>query len=227
MAALLIARAYFIPDTFGQLGHYRAAAIPAIAGQPVRYAGWQVCAGCHDDQTAAKNKSFHRSLSCEVCHGPAAAHADDPENVKPVVPRKRGEACLYCHEYLPSRPTGFPQIIETTHNPMEACVTCHNPHDPTPPSVPESCSACHAEISRTKSISPHARLECTTCHEAVAGHRETPRTHPPTKPTERTFCGKCHAKDAKSSAEIPRIDLETHGGAYLCWQCHYPHHPET
>ncbi len=22
------------------------------------------------------------------------------------------------------------------------------------------------------------------------------------------------------------IDVDTHGGRYLCWQCHYPHLPE-
>lgn len=227
IGSLLAARHYFIPDSFGKIGHYRADAITEISSLPVHYAGWQVCAGCHDDIVAKKNASYHRTLSCEVCHGPSAKHADDPGETKPIVPRKRGEACLYCHQYLPSRPTGFPQIIEATHNPMEPCVSCHNPHDPKPPSVPELCSACHGEISRTKAISPHARLECTTCHEAAPAHRENPRAYPPKKPTERAFCGKCHAKDAKSSPEIPRVDISDHGGSYLCWQCHYPHHPET
>jgi ribosomal protein S27AE len=49
----------------------------------------------------------------------------------------------------------------------------------------------------------------------------------PKKPTSREFCGTCHSKEAKSPREIPRIDLTTHGGRYLCWQCHYPHFPES
>jgi hypothetical protein len=44
---------------------------------------------------------------------------------------------------------------------------------------------------------------------------------------EKEFCGTCHARGADSPPEIPRIDLATHGGTYLCWQCHYPHHPEA
>ena len=27
--------------------------------------------------------------------------------------------------------------------------------------------------------------------------------------------------------EAPHIDMTEHGGRYLCWQCHYPHYPES
>jgi ribosomal protein S27AE len=27
--------------------------------------------------------------------------------------------------------------------------------------------------------------------------------------------------------EIPRVEMRTHGERYLCWQCHYPHFPES
>jgi hypothetical protein len=109
---------------------------------------------------------------------------------------------------------------------MQQCVSCHNPHDPTPPRVPGPCSACHATIARTKSLSPHYSLDCETCHETPVEHKENPRAYLPKKPVEREFCGRCHAQDAPSPSEIPRIDLATHGGRYLCWQCHYPHNPE-
>lgn len=227
IAALIVVRHLLVPDTFGELGHYRAAAIPANADLPIRYAGWQACADCHDDQVQAKSASFHRTISCEVCHGPANDHVQDPEAHKPAVPRGRGEACLYCHEYLTGRPTGFPQIIEATHNPRQTCIGCHNPHDPAPPETPGSCAGCHALIARTKAVSRHDTLECTTCHEAPREHRDNPRAHLPKKPTARAFCGTCHAKDASSAREIPRVDMATHGGTYLCWQCHYPHDPES
>lgn len=227
IAVTLYARHRFVPKTFGETGHYRAAAVNAVASTKVKYAGAAQCAECHDDIAAKKAASYHRTLSCEICHGPAAGHAEDPESQKPVIPRERGAACLYCHEYLPSRPTGFPQIIERLHNPVKPCIECHNPHDPKPPKVPESCSACHAQIYRTKSVSHHANLPCETCHTVDARHREDPRAFMPKKPTSREFCGRCHAKEATSPREIPRIDLTTHGGRYLCWQCHYPHFPES
>lgn len=227
IAATLYARHRFVPETFGELGHYRASAVGAVAGSRIQYAGAAQCAECHDDVAQVKAASFHRALACEICHGPAARHAEDPEKQKPVIPRERGAACLYCHEYLPSRPTGFPQIIERTHNPVKPCIECHDPHDPKPPQVPESCSACHAQISRIKTVSHHANLSCETCHAVDARHRQDPRAFLPKKPTTREFCGQCHSRDAKSPPEIPRIDLPTHGGRYLCWQCHYPHFPES
>lgn len=227
IVGLIMVRQRFVPESFGEFGHYRGAAIEAIASQDIQYAGWQVCVECHVDQGEVKGTSFHRTLSCEVCHLPANRHATDPEAHRPVVPRKRGEACLYCHNYLPSRPTGFPQIIERIHNPMEPCITCHDPHDPTPPEVPESCTACHAQIARTKAISHHYKVECETCHETTREHRENPRANLPRKPTTRDFCARCHAIGSESPPDIPRIDVNEHGATYLCWQCHYPHFPES
>ena len=220
-----VARQRFVPKTFGELGHYSAAAIDTAAARQIHYAGLQACVECHDDVGAIKAKSFHRNLTCEVCHGAAADHAEDPGVRFPAIPRSR-QACLYCHDYLSSRPTGFPQIIERSHNPLKPCMSCHNPHDPKPPQVPGSCAACHGEIARTKSISRHAELECETCHQAAPGHRENPRAFLPTKPTTREFCGECHAKGATGLEMAPRVDMATHGDRYLCWQCHYPHHPE-
>ena len=224
---LVVARDRFVPESFGEEGHYRADAVDVVAAQPVRYAGAQVCVECHDREGEVKSRSFHRPVSCEVCHGPAAAHADDYESQQPRVPRERGAECPSCHEYLSSRPTGFPQIIERLHNPLQACIQCHDPHDPTPPQVPETCAACHAQIARIKAVSHHVTLSCETCHDAPAEHREDPRSHLPRKPTTRDFCGQCHARDADSPPGIPRVDLRSHGERYLCWQCHYPHHPES
>lgn len=224
-AALLVARQGLVPKSFGELGHYRADAIGAIASREIKYAGWRLCVECHDTEGEVKNASYHRTLACEVCHGPGQAHTEDP-SVPLIVPRKRGEACLYCHSYLTSRPTGFPQIIERLHNPMDPCIKCHDPHDPTPPQTPEACSACHAEIANTKAVSHHASLECETCHEAAPEHRVNPRAYLPKKPTKNEFCGQCHARGAASAPEIPRVDIASHGGRYPCWQCHYPHFPE-
>lgn len=226
-AGLVTARVKLVPESFGELGHFRADAVDTAAAVPAKYAGWQVCVECHDGEGEAKRRSYHRTLSCEVCHGPSLAHAEEPDALLPVVPRKRGEVCLYCHSYLASRPTGFPQVIERLHNPMEACIKCHDPHDPTPPTTPELCTACHAQIARTKAVSHHAPLDCQTCHEAPLEHRENPRAHLPKKPVEKEFCGTCHGRGTASPPEIPRVDVGTHGGTYLCWQCHYPHHPEA
>jgi len=233
---MFLLRQKYVPESFGELGHYRAAAVTANADLEPRYAGWQACAMCHPDKVETKNKSFHRTVSCEACHGPAGDHTSRPMKPRPELPTGR-EFCLTCHSYLASRPTGFPQIIEERHNPVRACTGCHDAHDPTPPELIRECSACHNTIARSKAVSPHAPLDCEVCHETPAEHKVQPRAHVPKKPFEREFCGTCHARDAEPPAvirgvdltvfEIPRIDLTTHGGTLVCWQCHYQHSPEA
>ena len=226
IASLVLARIFLVPPTFGKLGHYRSAAIDSVLTQPIHYAGQQVCVDCHDDIVEIKEESRHATVACEVCHGPVAEHADDPDTQLPPAPRERSY-CPLCHGYNPSRPTGFPQIDPITHNPVKACISCHDPHQPVPPNVPEECGACHGEISRTKAVSHHAQVPCIQCHETREGHKVNPRLVRPSKPRSRALCGECHAKGSDASREIPRVSISTHGNGYVCWQCHYPHHPEA
>ncbi|MFC1661448.1 hypothetical protein ACFL3S_08375 [Gemmatimonadota bacterium] len=223
--ALAVARHFLVPDTFGDLGHYRAAALDSIASHEKKYAGREECALCHGAIEAARAASNHRGVTCEVCHGPAADHASSPLEVKPDIPRERA-LCTLCHSYMPSRPTGFPQIDPDSHNSPAPCVACHEPHSPEPPVAPGDCGACHGQIARQKAVSHHASLPCTTCHEAPEQHKVSPRTLRPTRPAGRSFCGGCHAQEAMEGTGIPQVDLVSHGERYLCWQCHYPHFPE-
>jgi len=138
------------------------------------------------------------------------------------------EECEPCHAPIVDRKSA------SYHRGL-ACEVCHgaqaahvaSPIENTPPHPPESCSACHGEIARTKAVSYHAQLPCTRCHEADRRHVTSPRGFRPTRPAARDFCGQCHAQGATSAPEIPRIDLGTHYPRDMCWQCHYPHHPEA
>jgi DnaJ-class molecular chaperone len=193
---------------------------------PLKYAGRDACADCHEDVVAVHSVARHQTVACEACHGPGAAHVEQGGAAALVLPRQR-DFCPRCHGYDPSRPTGFPQIDPVAHNPMKPCFTCHKPHAPEPPHVPTSCAACHGEIARLKAVSHHALLPCTQCHETPDVHKDTPRLSRPGKPRAREFCGGCHATDAASPKEIPRVDLSSHNPRYVCWQCHYPHYPEV
>jgi len=226
IAAFVAARILLIPETFGEYGHYRSAAVDQVISAEMVYAGAKACAECHDDIYELKEKSRHRSVSCEVCHGPAAAHVEEPDENIPPAPRERGY-CPLCHGYNPSRPSGFPQILPKLHNPGKACMSCHNSHNPILPHAPETCSACHREIASKKGVSHHALLPCSQCHVVPEEHLVNPRFALAGKPTSKELCGECHSQGADSPREIPRIDLETHGGRYLCWDCHYPHYPEA
>ena len=224
IGGVLVARFLLIPQSLISEQVHRSSTIQRELAKPVRFAGSRVCQGCHEDVASRVRKGFHKNLSCEGCHGPAVKHAEDPGEVKPFAPRDR-KFCPLCHGYDPSRPTGFPQINPTAHNPVKPCFTCHNPHDPVPQRLPASCSACHAQIQRTTAVSSHALLQCTTCHTVPALHKSAPRRVLPSKPETREFCGKCHGQGA-ARKDAPKIDLTSHGGTYLCWQCHYPHLPE-
>lgn len=218
-------RSVLIPADFGKYGHYRAAAVDDIIAKEIKYAGHAICYDCHDEEVESKMTGVHKNVNCEVCHGPAAAHVDDDE-ITPPAPRKR-DACPRCHEYLSSRPTGFPQIVSDSHEPMKPCISCHDPHNPRGTEKAKECGGCHAEIASTKSLSKHVNIPCKKCHNTPEAHKLQPRLHLPSKPSTREFCGGCHSEEADSDKAIPRIDLATHEEAYVCWQCHYPHLPEA
>ena len=224
VAVILVMRFAVIPPSYFSQELHEAATVKRELARPVNFAGVATCKECHEEEVEIKSKGYHRGLACETCHGPSAKHAGSPMDVKPFAPRDR-KFCPVCHAYDSARPTGFPQINPTLHNPLKPCITCHKPHDPVPPEVPRECSACHAQIERSKAVSSHALLPCATCHVATQQHKIAPRSALPTKPDAREFCGQCHATGA-SNPDSPKIDMAAHGGSYLCWQCHYPHLPE-
>jgi len=225
LALLVFMRRILVPSDFGTFGHFRASAVEDIALQKIQYAGQVVCLECHEDIVGTKNAGYHKNVACEVCHGPAAAHTAGEDTVGLQIPTSRAR-CLLCHEYLSSRPTGFPQIVSESHNPMKLCVSCHNPHDPRPSEAPKGCEACHATIARTKSLSHHVYVDCERCHTTPEQHKINPREFLPSKPKTREFCGGCHATETPETRGILKIDMNTHGQRYICWQCHYPHLPE-
>jgi ribosomal protein S27AE len=214
-----------IPPEYKDPAFQIAAATTREKAKSTHYAGALACIACHAEENELKHSGYHRDISCETCHGPGQAHAENPVDVKPTAPRDR-RFCPTCHAYDPARPMGFPQINPITHNPVQPCIACHNPHDPKPKRVPGACSACHAEIENMKAISPHALLECTTCHVTPDEHKVTPRVVKAAKPSDREFCGKCHSTASKVEGP-PKIDLDSHEPKYICWQCHYPHMPEV
>ena len=224
VVAVVALRFSIIPQSYFSMPLHRMETMQREAAQPTVLAGSVSCRECHDEIYALKATGFHKTLGCESCHSPSAAHAEDPEAATPTAPRDR-KHCPVCHAYDSARPTGFPQINPRSHNPLKACITCHNPHAPVPPHAPAECSAWHGQIARTKELSSHALLECSTCHAVSKEHKIHPRSSLPTKPQTREFCGGCHAKGA-TNPDSPKVDMDEHGESYLCWQCHYPHLPE-
>jgi hypothetical protein len=125
----LLVRGFVVPKSFGQYGHYRAAAIDEIAARPIAFAGHQACSDCHTDVQETKGKGKHAGVSCEACHGALAKHAADPANVTP--PKlDTGVLCARCHAASAAKPKFFPQVDTAAHSNGVPCETCHQPHNP-------------------------------------------------------------------------------------------------
>jgi hypothetical protein len=128
------ARAYFVPHSFGQYGHYRGDSIAEIAARPIVHAGHETCEGCHSDVFETKKAGKHARVACEACHGPQARHAqlDDPSSAKPPRP-DTVVLCVRCHEANPAKPPKFPQVVSKEHSGGMACGECHKAHTPAMP----------------------------------------------------------------------------------------------
>ena len=155
IALFLFLRFLLIPDTFGDLGHYRAAAIDDNAGMPLKHAGREACIECHEDVVEELSYGFHETLACEGCHGPAYQHAQyagevDPDNfpdsLRLMKPIER-KSCARCHDLNRARikfasdSTDMSAVVmvdvkDHNHfvyeetNDIIRCVECHYPHSP-------------------------------------------------------------------------------------------------
>jgi hypothetical protein len=127
VGSYLVARAFLTPSSFGQYGWYRGDALLELASQPRSFAGKEACGDCHSDQAKQLAKFSHKSLSCEVCHGPGQAHVEDFDNKLATLTHSH---CLRCHEANPSRPPAHKQINSREHFPGDKCIACHLPHAP-------------------------------------------------------------------------------------------------
>jgi len=126
LGSYFVARAFLVPHSFGEFGWYRSAALGELADRPISFAGKKSCEECHSDVVTKLTKHEHKTLSCEGCHGPAQAHADNPD-VK--LEKPTFSQCVRCHEANPSRPKWHKQIVVNKHY-QGKCIECHVPHSP-------------------------------------------------------------------------------------------------
>jgi len=126
----IVIRRLLIPDTFGDLGHYRASSLQDNASLPIIYAGHEACIECHQDIFEIKEYDLHSEINCETCHGPVQRHLEFPDSVD-VNLNKGTNFCVKCHAYNPARSTNVIfQINPKEHYVEKYCTDCHNPHAP-------------------------------------------------------------------------------------------------
>ncbi len=136
----VLARSFLVPKSYGLYGSYRFDNVKEQRDKPVKHHGAASCKGCHPKQWQLREDGeMHLKVSCEVCHGPLAIHADGP---KKDVNKKTADMpvdktfllCAKCHKKMDGRPAAFPQLVfnekHTKGEKIEGavCKPCHDPH---------------------------------------------------------------------------------------------------
>ncbi|MBI2967809.1 MAG: hypothetical protein HYY40_08350 [Bacteroidetes bacterium] len=67
-------RSYFVPESWGEFGHYRGNAIREIAALETKYADIKTCIECHKENAGLLAEGEHASIKCQTCHGPGYKH---------------------------------------------------------------------------------------------------------------------------------------------------------
>ncbi len=157
VAVAAIAKPLLTVDSFYRFGHYRADSVVEIAAQEPVYQTTRYCHGCHTERRAQWSASSHKTVICEVCHGPALGH---PQEGKLQIPADTAKLCTQCHEAMPGRPVTQPQIQVAAHSGGQQCSICHNPHSP-------KISAAAAKVAGDAAAGKISAAACASCHGAA------------------------------------------------------------
>jgi hypothetical protein len=129
LAGFVAAQQLLVPRGFGRYGPFRPGALDDNRQRALHFAGRERCVACHDEQASQLPQGAHAKVACEACHGPLAAHAEDPSSVPAHKPSGRA-FCLGCHAQGAAKPQTFPQVEAHDHGEDAPCVSCHPPHRP-------------------------------------------------------------------------------------------------
>ena len=149
-----VAITFLTAESFYKYGHYRANSVPEIAAKKPVYQTPRYCQNCHSERVAQWSANSHKTVICEVCHGPAEGH---PQNRKLPIPSDTVKLCTLCHEAMPGRPSTQPQIAVAQHSGGQQCVVCHNPHAP-------KIVAAAAKVTGDTAAGQKRATACAGCH---------------------------------------------------------------
>src|ERR1035438_5186771 len=153
----LVVRHFVVPPSFGQYGHYRAAAIGEIASHPVKFAGHDTCEACHSDVADKKIKGKHAHVNCEACHWALVQRLPNPAGPKPnlyerfvalFVPPAPPDPPLLRHA---EDPTSVKAVLPDT---TVLCARCHTASAAQPKGFPQVVPADHSN-----------GMPCDNCHQ--------------------------------------------------------------
>lgn len=153
------------------------------------------CQRCHAKDVPAQDVW---RAHCLVCHDFTAVK--NPGALQPP-PKER---CLLCHTVAAAGEDVF-GFYGAGSKMSFACSACHQPHQAGAAFKPETCTACHGELSETRLLK-QGHVNCTACHAPHAWPR-----------LPRGGCTSCHTQP-------PRVIVHLIGAHPKdCLQCHSAH----
>jgi len=200
------------------------AATPSAAKPSGEYTGGGVpaCTECHDQPAIlAVLKSPHgvkgdkrtplaQSEACETCHGPGAAHAADPDNVKIPIAfgqaypiREQSAKCLSCHQG--GERIHWSGSEHETHD--VSCAACHQVHAIEDPVLAR-------DVTPTTIVKPDQTARCFSCHPDVRAQVHFASRHPIRE--GQVLCSDCHNPHGSTTDHM--LVKETTNET--CYQCH-------
>lgn len=181
----------------------------------------QACSGCHVTGLDTTRWEFTElGVGCENCHGPAAAHIADPENVKPFV-ESDDQVCGACHSRGAS-PQGLP--FPATYRPGDTLLD-HFTLTADPAAIWPDGSAKYnhqhyQDWQLGSTMAQSGAVRCTTCHAvhdrgAANGQLRLPLND---------LCLQCHNEREQQRIvhHMPYHEQAITKHDFACTDCHMP-----
>ena len=158
-------------------------------------------------------------VGCESCHGPGAAHAADPKNVKPFA-EVDNQVCGACHSRGES-PDGHP--FPATYRPGDTLTEHFTFTTSTDALWPDGSAKLHEQQYMDWNLGnamakAGSDVNCTTCHAV----HDPGVAEGQTVKAGNTLCLDCHTQQGALVQHTPFHEKAMQKKDFLCTDCHMP-----
>ena len=194
-------------------------------GRPITPTIWDqtdwraLCGTCHITGLDTESWAFTEfGIGCESCHGPAADHVADPENVRPFA-EIDDQVCGACHSRGIS-PEGFP--FPSSFRPGESIYDhftfTTDPADKWPDGSARTHNQQFLDWTLGNTMQAASETSCATCHAVHGGGVGRAQLKAPTN----ELCVECHGDKRALITHMPYHEEASREYDFTCSDCHLP-----